>query len=67
MNIFDNDLIVKIFGLLIVWEGTDVILHPKWESSKFLMTIDITPIKWSFGFLLIFIGLFILYTSFNRQ
>jgi len=55
MNIFDNEFIVRILGFLIVWDGVDIILYPKWESNKFLMTIDMTPIKWSLGFLLVFL------------
>jgi len=47
--------------------GIDTIINPVWNSSKFQMKVDVTPISFPLGIAFIIIGLILIYSIYRKK
>jgi len=61
MTLLESKYIVYIVSIILILGGIDIISNPVWYSDKHLVLIDMTPIKWPFGMIFIFMGIMLFY------
>jgi len=62
-----NNSIFKFLGATLTFLGVMFIYAPIHYSSKYSMVFDFTEIKWPLGLSMSFIGLFLLWSSVNKN
>ena len=66
MSEMNSTLYVYIIAIGCILFGFDIIINPIWYSSKHGLIINLTPIKWPLGIILMGMGITLIYRQYIR-